>query len=113
MMNVLSFLLLLLSIGLALLGCGYLALSQPKHSKAVSGADANPAFRKLSRLAGWLLIAASFIPCLMRDGWGFGILTWSLVLPGAALIISLLLAYRPECLRGPYELRNIKLVQRR
>lgn len=97
-----SILLLLAAIGLALLGCGYLALSQPKHSKAVLNVDANSASHNFARLLGWTFIAASIVPCVIRDGWGFAVLTWSLVVPSAAMIISLLLAYRPELLRSIY-----------
>lgn len=96
MISVLS---LLTAIGLALLGCGYLALSQPKHSKAILNTNANPAFHNFARLLGWLFVAAGFISCVIRDGWGFAVLTWSLAVPSAAMMIALLLAYRPEWLR--------------
>ncbi|WP_425408162.1 DUF3325 domain-containing protein [Hyphococcus sp.] len=98
-----SILSLLAAIGLALLGCGYIALSQSKHSKAVLNTNANPALRIFTRLLGWSFIAASFVPCVIRDGWGFAVLTWSLVVPSAAMIISLLLAYRPAWLRAVYK----------
>lgn len=104
MMGVLSILLLLAAVGLSLLGCSFLALSQAKHARAVIGGRALEHKRQRSlRARGWVFVAFSFVPCVIRDGWGFAALSWSLIIAGAALTIAMLLAYRPSSLQVLYK----------
>ncbi len=94
-----SALMLFVAMCLALLGCGYLALSQAKHRKIVMMPAADRPITNVARSLGWVFIAASVLPCVMRDGFGFAALLWPLIVATAALVIALVLAYRPRILR--------------
>lgn len=94
-----STVLLLIGAGSAFLGCGYLALSQTKHCKVILGRDDTPARKRFYRWVGWTLIAAGYAPCAMRDGAGFAVLLWPLLIAAATLSVAMIIAYRPTWLR--------------
>ena len=89
--------LLMLAFTLCLLGCVLLALSQPRHWRAVlNDRKANPPM--IAKL-GWLLVIAALIPCILRDGGSFAALLWPLIFAASAFSTAMLLTYRPSWLR--------------
>lgn len=99
MSGAVSMLWLLAAIGAALLGCAYLALSQDKHRRSVLARGAKPPAVSTMRLFGWVLVMASLMLCVAGDGAGFAALLWPLIVGGAAVVIAIVLAYRPIWLR--------------
>jgi hypothetical protein len=77
-------------------GCLLLALSQPRHWQAVTH-TASRAPRSV-RPAGWCLIGVSLILVIMRDGLGFGALSWPLLTSVGALITAAILSVKPAML---------------
>ncbi|MEM8776635.1 MAG: DUF3325 domain-containing protein [Pseudomonadota bacterium] len=80
----------------ALMACAFLALSQPRHWRAITGANHAP---KSLRLAGWGSAALSLVFCILRDGGSFAALLWPLLLASGALTIAMALTYRPAWLK--------------
>lgn len=87
----------LLAICLAYAGFAALCLAMERHHREVFGSRRIPPRRRLAlRLAGWVLLAASFPACVAGWGWAFGPVAWCGVLTAAALPVVLLLPYRPR-----------------
>lgn len=81
-------------------GFAALALSQTKHWQAVTLAGpCPPQTSRMLKLIGWVMLAASLILTLMRDGVSFGLLLWPTIAFAVALSVSLSIAYRPILLR--------------
>lgn len=81
----------------AVLGSVMLALSQRRHWQAVTGSPLS-AGRPPRRL-GSLLLAASFVLTILRDGASFGALSWPMLAGFSALFTAMLLAWAPQALR--------------
>lgn len=96
---ILSTMWLLLATGSMLVGCSYIAMSQKRNSHLYFG-NADPRGRRgTTRVLGWGLLTMGFVFCVVRDGAGFGVLSWTLILGVMSLAITMLLAYRPDWLR--------------
>jgi hypothetical protein len=86
-----------LSIALACAGFAGLCLSMERHYEQVFGSRRIPPSRqRVSRWAGWALLAASVLPAVLQHGWGFGLVWWAGVLHAAALLLALTLTYAPR-----------------
>ncbi|MNR61479.1 hypothetical protein D3C85_1832480 [compost metagenome] len=48
------------------------------------------------RISGWLLLALSLWAAVSAAGWGLGLVQWFAVLMLSALLLVLLLPYRPR-----------------
>ncbi|MEH6433760.1 DUF3325 domain-containing protein [Massilia sp. DD77] len=96
MMDV-SLLLLAALAGYAGFAC--LALAMPDYWHRVGGSEDHPAggARRL-RLAGAALLGAASLACVWRDGPGFGLLLWGLMMPASALAVAFTLTWRPHWL---------------
>lgn len=81
----------------ALLGCALLALSQRRHWRAVTRSQSEPG-RRPQRL-GSLLLMASIVLTILRDGVSFAALFSPLLIGFAALVIAILLTWVPGVLR--------------
>lgn len=85
---------------LALLMCyaGFTAvcLSTDRHHGELLHSKPSPRRRLGLRLSGWLLLALSIWPAVNRAGWGQGLVEWCAVLMLSALLLVLLLPYRPR-----------------
>lgn len=92
-----NFVLLSAALLSAVLGSVMLALSQRRHWQAVTGSPLS-AGRPMRRL-GSLLLAASFVLTILRDGASFGALAWPMLVGFSALIVAMLLAWVPQALR--------------
>ncbi|WP_392885425.1 DUF3325 domain-containing protein [Pseudomonas migulae] len=85
---------------LALLLCygGFtaLCLSMDRHHAELLGRKPSTRRRQLMTLAGWLLLALSLWAAVAATGWGLGLVEWCAVLMLSALLLVLLLPYRPR-----------------
>lgn len=94
-----SFLLLGLTALFSLAGCSLLALNQKKHVATVFGRGSHPPLGSGTPAMGWILLGVAMIPSMLGDRPGFAILYWLLSIGGSALIVVLLLAFRPGWLK--------------
>jgi nitrate reductase NapE component len=85
---------------LALLMCyaGFtaLCLSTDRHHDELLHSKPSPRRRLGLRIAGWLVLTVSIWPAVAVAGWGLGLVQWCAVLMLSALLLVLLLPYRPR-----------------
>ncbi|WP_454839120.1 DUF3325 domain-containing protein [Pseudomonas hormoni] len=85
---------------LALLLCygGFtaLCLSMDRHHAELLGRKPSVRRRQLMKLGGWLLLALSLWAAVASTGWGLGLVEWFAVLMLSALLLVLLMPYRPR-----------------
>ena len=85
---------------LALLMCyaGFtaLCLSTDRHHGELLHSKPSPLRRLGLRIAGWLVLTVSIWPAVAVAGWGLGLVQWCAVLMFSALLLVLLLPYRPR-----------------
>lgn len=85
---------------LALLMCyaGFVALclSTDRHHGELLHSKPSPPRRLALRAAGWLLLALSIWPAVSASGWAQGLVEWCAVLMLSALLLVMLLPYRPR-----------------
>ncbi|WP_449441224.1 DUF3325 domain-containing protein [Pseudomonas migulae] len=85
---------------LALLLCygGFtaLCLSMDRHHAELLGRKPSARRRQLMKLGGWLLLALSLWAAVASTGWGLGLVEWFAVLMLSALLLVLLMPYRPR-----------------
>ncbi|MBE8592098.1 DUF3325 domain-containing protein [Pseudomonas sp. MAFF 301449] len=85
---------------LALLMCyaGFtaLCLSTDRHHGELLHSKPSPRRRLGLRVAGWSLLAVALWPAVSVAGWGQGLVQWCAVLMLSALLLVLLLPYRPR-----------------
>jgi hypothetical protein len=73
-----------------------LYLSMDRHHTELLGRK--PSARRLQamKLSGWLLLALSLWAAVSSTGWGLGLVEWFAVLMLSALLLVLLMPYRPR-----------------
>jgi hypothetical protein len=85
---------------LALLMCyaGFtaLCLSTDRHHGELLHSKPTPRRRLALRVAGWILLTVSIWPAVNAVGWSQGLVEWCAVLMLSALLLVLLLPYRPR-----------------
>ena len=85
---------------LALLLCygGFtaLCLSMDRHHAELLGRKPSAASRRALKLGGWSLLAFSLWAAVASTEWGLGVVEWCAVLMLSALLLVLLLPYRPR-----------------
>lgn len=85
---------------LALLMCysGFVALclSTDRHHGELLHSKPSPRRRLGLRVAGWLLLTLAIWPAVAATGWSQGLVEWCAVLMLSALLLVLLLPYRPR-----------------
>ena len=85
---------------LALLMCyaGFtaLCLSTDRHHGELLHSKLTSKRRLGLRLGGWLLLIAAIWPAVLAAGWSQGLVEWCAVLMLSALLLVLLLPYRPR-----------------
>ena len=85
---------------LAVLGFAWLALAMDTHWEQVHAQHAVPrAVQRLLRTFGSAALLVSLGLCLMTDHASMAALVWIMLLAGAAVLIAMLLAWRPLWLR--------------
>lgn len=89
-----------LALGLSFSGFAALCLAMEKHRLDLFGRDALvPASMRRLRIGGWLLLAAACALCVVRSGWGLGLVQWLGAMTVAAVVLALgLLPYRPRAI---------------
>lgn len=87
---------MLLALLLCYSGFTLLCLSMDRHHAELLGHKPTAGRRKLLKLAGWSLLAVSPWVLVSRIGWGLGLVEWFAVLMLSALLLVLLLPYRPR-----------------
>lgn len=73
-----------------------LCLSLDRHCQDLFGRKPTAHQRLALRLGGWVLLGLSLVSAVMASGWSFGLVEWTAVLMGSALLLVLLLPYRPR-----------------
>lgn len=86
---------LLLGAALSYAGMAALCLGMDRHHRQVWAGTA-PARQRLLRTLGWLLLAAAIWPCIRAWGGSVGVVIWFGLISAAALVLVLLLPYRPK-----------------
>jgi hypothetical protein len=85
---------------LALLLCygGFtaLCLSMDRHHIELLGRTPSAAHRRALKVGGWLLLTLSLAAAVAATGWGLGLVEWFAVLMISALLLVLLMPYRPR-----------------
>ncbi|MEM1106963.1 MAG: DUF3325 domain-containing protein [Pseudomonadota bacterium] len=87
-----SLALLALAISLCLAGMVLLAFSLNRNWRDVG--MKTPVWPR-ARMVGWGLVFASLAATIARDGPSFAALIWPMLIAGAAILIGMVLAYRP------------------
>ncbi|MES2625224.1 MAG: DUF3325 domain-containing protein [Pseudomonadota bacterium] len=86
-----------ISFGLACIGFVLLSLSMKRHYQQVWPQNAGfPRWSLPNRVAGYLLVGLSLIPCVKLDGFGIGLVLWMSILAAAAFLQAMLLTYFPQ-----------------
>lgn len=73
-----------------------LCLSMDRHHGELLGRKPSARRRQGMRIGGWLLLALSLWAAVSAAGWGVGLVQWFAVLMLSALLLVLLLPYRPR-----------------
>ena len=81
---------------LALVGFGLLALSMRRHQLQAWRRSLPRGASMVLRLAAFALLGLSAAACIAVSGWAIGPVLWFGLMTGAALIVSLGLAYWPS-----------------
>jgi magnesium-transporting ATPase (P-type) len=85
---------------LALLLCygGFtaLCLSMDRHHADLLGRKPSTRSRQWLKVAGWVLLAISLCPAVSVANWALGLVEWFAVLMLSALLLVLLMPYRPR-----------------
>ncbi|AZE87780.1 DUF3325 domain-containing protein [Pseudomonas orientalis] len=87
---------MLLSLLLCYAGFTALCLSTHRHHGELLRSKPTPARRLGLRAVGWLLLTLSIWPAVAATGWSKGLVEWCAVLMLSALLLVLLLPYRPR-----------------
>lgn len=86
---------LMLGGALCYAGMAALCLGMDRHHQQVWSRKA-PARQRALRLVGWLLLAIAVWPCVEAWGSSVGVVIWFGLLSAGALVLVLLLPYRPK-----------------
>ncbi|MDI2141978.1 MULTISPECIES: DUF3325 domain-containing protein [unclassified Pseudomonas] len=87
---------MLLALLLCYAGFMSLCLSMPRHHDELLGHKSSTRRAKSLKFAGWLLLCLSLWVAVAANGWGFGLVDWFAVLMFSALVLVLLMPYRPK-----------------
>ncbi|MGE8145621.1 DUF3325 domain-containing protein [Pseudomonas frederiksbergensis] len=87
---------MLLALLLCYGGFAALCLSMDRHHADLLGRKPSAKRRRNMKLGGWLLLALSLWAAVSATGWGLGLVEWFAVLMLSALMLVLLLPYRPR-----------------
>jgi hypothetical protein len=90
---------LFLALAACFLGLAWLALAMDVHWQQVRGSAAPAAgTARLLRIMGGLALAVSVVLCFVADHASMAPLVWVMALAGGALLIALILAWKPRVL---------------
>ena len=87
---------MLLTLLMCYAGFTALCLSTDRHHGELLHSKPSPPRRLTLRVAGWLLLALSMWPAVAASNWALGVVEWCAVLMLSALLLVLLMPYRPR-----------------
>lgn len=87
---------MLLALLLCYAGFTALCVSMDRHHGELLHGKPSHLRRLGLRVAGWSLLGVSLWPAVMASGWSRGLVEWCAVLMFSALLLVLLLPYRPR-----------------
>lgn len=87
---------MLLALLLCYAGFTALCLAMDRHHLDLLGRKPSAARRRTMKVGGWLLLALSLWAAVAVRGWGLGLVEWFAVLMTSALMLVLLMPYRPR-----------------
>ncbi|MHA3734888.1 DUF3325 domain-containing protein [Pseudomonas sp. Eth.TT006] len=87
---------MLLALLLCYAGFTALCLSMPRHHDDLLGHKPSAGRARHLKVAGWLLLGASLWAAVVANGWSLGLVDWFAVLMCSALLLVLLMPYRPK-----------------
>ncbi|MGB3123330.1 MAG: DUF3325 domain-containing protein [Pseudomonas sp.] len=87
---------MLLALLMCYAGFAALCLSTDRHHGELLHSKPSPRRRLGLRVGGWLLLTVSIWPAIAATGWSQGLVEWCAVLMFSALLLVLLLPYRPR-----------------
>lgn len=73
-----------------------LCLSMDRHHAELLGRKASLVVRRRLQWAGWSLLGVSLWAAVSGAGWAFGLVQWFAVLMLSALLLVMLMPYRPR-----------------
>ena len=73
-----------------------LCLSMDRHHAELLGRKPSLPVRRRMRWAGWLLLGMSLWAAVSTTGWALGLVEWCAVLMLSALLLVMLMPYRPR-----------------
>lgn len=92
---------------ITVLGFAWLALAMEEHWRQVRNSPPPSAgARRLMRILGALALLASLLLCLRVDYASMAVLVWVMYLVSAALLMALILAWRPRLLSIAWPVRS-------
>lgn len=77
-------------------GFSALCLAMERHHQDLLGHKPSSQRRMQWRVAGWVLLAVSLWVCVATSGWSMGLVRWTAVLMGSAVLLVWLLPYQPR-----------------
>ena len=86
----------MLALSLAYTGLAGLCLAMPRHHRQVWTRDPRPAARTGLRVAGWLCLVLSPLPCVVVWGAAAGTVAWFGVLSAAGFVLAFSLPHAPR-----------------
>ncbi|WP_130908108.1 DUF3325 domain-containing protein [Pseudomonas sp. Sample_16] len=87
---------MLLALLLCYSGFTALCLSMDRHHADLLGRKPSTRSRQWLKVAGWVLLAISLWPAVSAMNWALGLVDWFAVLMLSALLLVLLIPYRPR-----------------
>jgi len=77
-------------------GFSALCLAMERHHQQMLGNTPSAGRKVQLRMAGWALLGFSLWASVMSAGWAMGLVRWTAVLMGSAVLLVWLLPYRPR-----------------
>lgn len=87
---------MLIALLLCYAGFTALCLATERHHGELLHSKPSPRRRLAWRTVGWGLLGLALWPAVAASGWGLGLVEWCAVLMLSALLLVLLLPYRPR-----------------
>ena len=92
-------LLIAIAMILSIVGCGYCALSQSQHWRAVAKSKVSTLKQTRMQLLGFLTLSASLALYIVEAGLEFALLLWPLSITLGIFSVGMILTFRPTLLR--------------
>lgn len=91
-------LLIALAMILSIVGCGYCALSQIQHWRAVTKPKVSILKQRHMKILGFLTLSANLALCIFVAGLEFALLLWPMSIALGIFSVGMILSFRPTLL---------------